>query len=234
MFISKSSGEVLDALRVASASIIDFFSDCLPFIIYQKLVYTAAERQGTFKETTVGMMILIKLYQIITAIYTAFSRGLQAPASFSYGANRMRRMLDLTIDAIACGTIWGVIWSIILSVFPRQLMKFWTSDPSVIDQGDKMLSIAYLGSWMNMLQFATSVLLQTMKRVGASIAMSLICLFFPLPVFSLIMYLAKNNDPVLLVWALPANDVWSFCICVIYWIAQLRFLFKMQVTEGEP
>lgn len=101
------------------------------------------------------------IYQLIAAFYSAC-------ISFSgqcYGAKQYRRIDSLVIRAdILCMSMIAVL-SVIVTIFPRQLLGMFNSNPQVIEAG---INIVLINSWGYLIYSASEIFLGCLRGMGRS------------------------------------------------------------------
>lgn len=110
---------------------------------------------------TAAMDLSTLVYQVIAAFYTAC-------VSFSgqcYGARQYRRIDSLLLRGIGLCWLFMASISTVCTVFPRQLLGLFNSNPEVIDAG---ISILIINCWGYMLYSVSEVTLGCLRGMGKS------------------------------------------------------------------
>jgi putative MATE family efflux protein len=156
-------------------------------------------------------------------------QGFLPIAGYNYGAKKFKRLLDLLkISSIWAITTTNIIW-LILMIFARDIIAIFSSDISLINQGEHALRIIILIIPLLGFQLIGASYFQALGKALPSFILSLsrqIFFFFPL-VFILPRFWGLNG-----VWlTFPLSDILSVILTGILFIPAIRRLRKEQAVK---
>lgn len=127
------------------------------------LVITTAVAQ--FGEDAVaGLGIALRIEQLILLPTIGLNIAVLSLISVNFGAKHYHRMEKVTFESIKVGTILMVIGGVVIFIFARPLISFFTTNPAVIDIGVGYLRIEAMILPAYVLSFVAGAVLQGMKR----------------------------------------------------------------------
>ncbi|MBN1855701.1 MAG: MATE family efflux transporter [Dehalococcoidia bacterium] len=159
------------------------------------------------------------------------AQGLQPVLGFSYGARQYRRALEVTRYALFVGTCVSVIGFLFLALVPEPIVRIFTTDPVLIEQGvyaaERMFVVFFLVGF----QIVGSTVFQALGKVTKSFITSTsrqVLFFIPL-VLVLPRFLQADG-----VWlTFPLSDALSFVLTAALIVPQLRE-FSRKMDEPLP
>ena len=231
MFCQKFSPETRSALKVGLSSLMELLSANLPDVVIQKYLGESANRIGQYNEVISAWNVLIKLYNFIICVNNALAQGLLPTASYSFGANRLRRVRTLSLHALWIGTLWNAFCEAIILPNGKALAKIWVKEDEFVHWANDFFHHSLYAVFLTMFRFASVTTLQSCKMVLTATIQSICTLLLPIPLFSTILYVTDNSDPARLVYAFIITDCATFVICSIVAIIKLRFLFRKDLPK---
>jgi len=152
----------------------------------------------------------------------ALSQGLQPILGFSYGARSYDRALEVTRYTLWLSTIFSVAACLVLLIFPRPVVRVFTTDPALIAEGVRAGRLMFLAYFLVGFQIVGSTVFQSLGMVWKTLVTQTsrqILFLIPL-VLVLSRYLGVDG-----VWlAHPVADVISFFLVLLLIRPQLREL----------
>lgn len=228
MFIKKFTPETKHALNIGLSTLISQISLNLPFLLMQKYVTNAAIAINEYEDTIAVWAVVEKLYLIIGGIGIGFSNGFLNPASYAYGARNAKRLIRLIIHGLWLCTAFISIVSIFIIAMPVQISLLWSSNDSFLKLSEVTTPIMYYTSFTLGIQYIIPVVLQAMKKIFAASLLSVLTLILPVPIFSTLLYFTGDgrSNPQRIFYAYTANDLYSFVVCMLFFIKPFIILKK--------
>lgn len=226
MFFKKGSPETKSALKMGLSTLIQFLSGNIPEIFLQKWLGNSGKAIGKYNEVISSMNVVFRVYMFVICFDNGIMQGLLPSASFAFGAQKLKRLRNLTIHALWIGTAWTTLCEIIIITNSRSIAKIWLSDDDFLDFSEKFFFNGLIAMFTVMTRFVSLTVLQACKKIVISIVLSFITLLIPLPLFSTILYLTDKKNPTRLFYCYMMNDVFAFVVCLTVVIFTLPFLFK--------
>ncbi|OHT09864.1 MatE family protein [Tritrichomonas foetus] len=225
-YVRKFNPHCWSALRVSVSQFIANLASSLPVLLLSKLVAQSSTTAGIYTEAMAAWNVQDRLYVFAICVCNGLNQGFLPAASFAYGSNRLNRLLHMFGITILIGTCWTTLVCILITTLPQYFAKIWGSDEKFIDVTSKMLRIGFASCFLNQIILTTTACLQAMKMVTLSIVTSILTMLIPIPIFSLILYYTKKDDPVRLIFSFIGHDIWALSVTIIIIIWKLRFLWK--------
>ena len=115
-----------------------------------------------------AMGIALKVVMIAVSVFVGFAFGAQALIGYNYGARNMVRLAGILRFSYLFLSGFALVMTVLLSVFDRELMGFFISDPRIIDLGAGMLRVQLLSLVCVVVVMVTTCTFQsTGKALGA-------------------------------------------------------------------
>lgn len=123
----------------------------------------------------VGIMtVLNSVREVVSLPVMGISNGGQPILSFNYGAKRNDRVkVGIRFTAVL-GTGYTLAAWVLVMLFPRQLIGFFSSDSKTIAVGAQMLNIYFFGFFFMAFQFAGQTTFQALGKARQAIFFSLL------------------------------------------------------------
>lgn len=160
-----------------------------------------------------GMGVATKIMTIGTYIFMGFSVGCQPLLGYNFGAKNYKRVQDIIQKGMMLTSILGIVLTIFISIFSKQLISFFTPLPEVITQGNiihrgLIWSLPVFGA-----QMVGAVTVQAMGKGKASLLISISRqgLFYIPILFILNSFWGLNG----LIFAQPAADLLALILTII-------------------
>lgn len=232
LYLKKFNPNSWSALKVSISQLIANLAASLPLLFLSKYVALSATNADRYVEAMAGWNVNDRLYALAICVCNGLNQGFLPAASYAFGSQRLNRLLHMFLYTILIGSCWTTLVCILIESIPRQFASIWGNDKSYLDTTAKMLRNSFASCFANQIILTTSAALQAMKMVALSIITSVLTMLIPLPVFSLILYYTKKDDPERMIFAFIGHDLWALLVSVIVIIAKFRFLWKAP-KDGE-
>ncbi|PLS26446.1 MATE family efflux transporter [Bifidobacterium parmae] len=119
-------------------------------------------------DTVAAMGIALKVVMIAVLVFVGFAFGAQPLIGYNYGARNMRRLHGIMRFAYLFLCSFALVMTVVLSVFDRQLMRFFIADERIVTLGAGMLRIQLLSLVCVAIVMVTTCTFQsTGKALGA-------------------------------------------------------------------
>jgi len=232
MFYNEIHPESYKALKVGLSTLIAILSITFPSFIFFKYLGIRAIESKMYDEAFASMNIVLKVYSFVICIDTGLTQGLLPTASYAYGAERLYRFKWLFIHCLWIGSSWNGIASILCVLFSKNICSIWLSNALTIEWAAKFLRIGVCTLVLFHSQYATSVALQSAKKLKHSAIFSVITQLITVPFFAtLIFYFDQSKKAMNLMFAYIMNDVFSFILTIFYIIYPLRTIITSEKSE---
>ena len=180
-----------------------------------------------------GGDMAVGAYSIANSVVMVFfmfvmgmNQGMQPIVGYNYGAEKYDRMLRCLWITIACATgILLVGWSLSM-LFPREIARIFTTDPTLLDLAAKGVKIDMLVFFVVGSQAVITNFFQCIGKVKVSIFLSLSRQLFLLLPMAYVFPLFWQLDGVW--YSMPASDFGSFAMTIPILLWFLRNRFKRQ------
>ncbi|MGL4740898.1 MAG: MATE family efflux transporter [Sarcina sp.] len=153
--------------------------------------------------------IVYKLTSFIQISIAGFSRGAGPLLGFNFGAKNKKRVRDAVKWGIIYTSSLGIVATILMIIFSKDLVQMFTSNTSIIDYAGKILIIALLGSPLLGVYFMSISYYRAIGKAKESIILSLFRrVFFFMPFLYLLPYTFHLG--IMGIWiVLPLSNVLS-------------------------
>ena len=155
------------------------------------------------------------------------NQGMQPIVGYNYGAEKHDRMFRCLWITIVCATLILLVGWGLSMVFPRQIARIFTTNPTLIDLSATGIKIDMLVFFVVGSQAVITNFFQCIGKVKVSIFLSLSRQLFLLLPMAYIFPLFWNLDGVW--YSMPASDFGSFAMT----IPMLMWYMKRLKREGE-
>ena len=227
-FDHESRGAILTGLSALAMNL----SIAIPIIFIQKFVAISANNIGSYNTVMAIFNAETRLLLVVTCVPTAMNAAYLPSCSYAFGKKNYLRILWLTFHAAWIVALWGAIITLIISIFPKQVARIWSSDPDFIYWSGKILPICFYTIILPSLKYIFISYLQSIQRSALAIVISIITELIPLPCFSAILhYTGPKNDPVRIFYAYILNDILSTIICLIATVPSMIKFYKKHKEE---
>lgn len=161
-----------------------------------------------------AMFVIMPLFGIV--------QGFQPIAGFNYGARKYDRVKEVLRTAALVTTLMGSAATILVQLFPRQLISIFTSDVQLLSIATPALQIVFIAVPVVGIQIIGATFFQAIGKSLPSLLLTLsrqLILLLPLAVILSSMFRING------VWiAFPAADSLSTIITLIWLSAEIRRL----------
>jgi putative MATE family efflux protein len=171
----------------------------------------------------VGIGIRIIDLTLMPAI--GITQGFSTIAGFNYGAKLYNRVKKIFWESVIWNTVIGIIVFLVLMIFPRQLLGFFSKDIGFVNLGVAPLRIIIATFPLLGFQFVSGTLFQAIgKPLPATIitlarqVLFLIPAIFIFPIF-------WGLTGIWMTW--PFSDVMDFIVCGVFIAWEIRLLNRM-------
>ncbi|HEX3078216.1 MAG TPA: MATE family efflux transporter, partial [Lachnospiraceae bacterium] len=167
-----------------------------------------------------GMGVATKIMTIGTYIFMGFAAGCQPLIGYNFGAKTYERVQEIIKKGMLITSILGIFLTVIIFIFSKQLISFFTPLPEVISQGNSILlglmwSLPVYGA-----QMVGAVTVQAMGKGKASLLISVSRQgLFYIPIL-LIFNTAFSLDG--LIFAQPVADILALILTILVTSTILR------------
>ena len=166
-----------------------------------------------------GGDMAVGAYSIANSVVMVFfmfvmgvNQGMQPIVGYNYGAEKYDRMLRCLWLTIACATAFLLVgWSLSM-LFPRQIARIFTTDPTLLDLSAKGIKLDMLVFFVVGSQAAITHFFQSIGKVKVSIFLSLSRQLFLLLPMAFVFPLFWDLDGVW--YSMPASDFGSFAMTI--------------------
>ncbi|MBT1173426.1 MATE family efflux transporter [Bifidobacterium sp. MA2] len=119
-------------------------------------------------DAVAAMGIALKVVMIAVLVFVGFAFGAQPLIGYNYGARNMARLAGVMRFAYTFLCSFALVMTVILSLFDRQLMRFFIADETIIAMGAGMLRVQLLSLVCVAIVMVTTCTFQsTGKALGA-------------------------------------------------------------------
>ncbi|KFI56662.1 MATE family efflux transporter [Bifidobacterium callitrichos] len=119
-------------------------------------------------DAVAAMGIALKIVMIAVLVFVGFAFGAQPLIGYNYGARNMVRLAGIMRFAYAFLCSFALVMTVALSVFDRQLMRFFIADETIITLGAGILRVQLLSLVCVAIVMVTTCTFQsTGKALGA-------------------------------------------------------------------
>lgn len=176
--------------------------------------------------------VFVTFTSMIVCAIIGICQGMQPIVGYNYGAGLFHRLKRAYWLAVAASTAICAIGWIISMVCPEVVAKLIIPDDTLAHHTGRLLTISMSMFWMVGFQIVSTNFLQSIGRVGFSIALSLVRqVIFLLP----IMYFMVRHFELDGLWAsFPTSDVCATIVAAILIIIEFRSIKQLQKQNLRP
>ncbi|MBN1299492.1 MAG: MATE family efflux transporter, partial [Actinobacteria bacterium] len=170
----------------------------------------------------------IRIIDLTLMPIIGITQGFSTIVSFNYGAKLFSRVKKILGETILWNTIFSTIVFLVLMIFPRQLLGFFSTDPDFISLGIIPLRILIIFFPFLGLQFVGGTFFQAIGKAlpATIITLSRQVLFLIPAIIVFPIYWGLTG-----IWASwPFSDFMDIIICAIFIITELK---KINLMEKE-
>jgi putative MATE family efflux protein len=182
-----------------------------------------------------GGDMAVGAYSIANSVVMVFfmfvmgvNQGMQPIVGYNYGAEKYDRMLRCLWLTIACATAFLLVGWTLSMLFPRQIARIFTTDPTLIELSAKGIKLDMLVFFVVGSQAAITHFFQSIGKVKVSIFLSLSRQLFLLLPMAFVFPLFWGLDGVW--YSMPASDFGSFAMTIPMLLWYMK-KFKKYGTE---
>ena len=166
-----------------------------------------------------GGDMAVGAYSIANSVVMVFfmfvmgvNQGMQPIVGYNYGAEKYDRMFRCLWLTIACATAFLLVGWTLSMLFPRQIARIFTTDPTLLDLSAKGIKLDMLVFFVVGSQAAITHFFQSIGKVKVSIFLSLSRQLFLLLPMAYIFPLFWGLDGVW--YSMPSSDFGSFAMTI--------------------
>lgn len=184
-----------------------------------------------------GADLLISSYGVVSRV-SAFIQlpligmmiGYQTIAGYNYGAQRPERVLQMVRIGLATATLYTVVCSLLMVLIPATLLRVFTADPRLVEQGAAISRILFLGLGLSGVSIMGGALFQALGKAKTAMFLSLVKVFLVLAPLLLVL---PARVGVTGVWyAFPIADVTVFLVVSFFLSRQYLAIRKVSGDIG--
>ena len=182
-----------------------------------------------------GGDMAVGAYSIANSVVMVFfmfvmgvNQGMQPIVGYNYGAEKYDRMLRCLWLTIACATAFLLVGWTLSMLFPRQIARIFTTDPTLIELSAKGIKLDMLVFFVVGSQAAITHFFQSIGKVKVSIFLSLSRQLILLLPMAFVFPLFWGLDGVW--YSMPASDFGSFAMTIPMLLWYMK-KFKKYGTE---
>jgi putative MATE family efflux protein len=167
-----------------------------------------------------GMGVATKIMTIGTYIFMGFAAGCQPLIGYNFGAKNYERVLEIIKKGMIITSILGLFLTVIILIFSKQLISFFTPLPEVISQGNFILRGLMWSFPVYGAQMVGAVTVQAMGKGKASLLISVSRQgLFYIPILLLLNTTYKLDG---LIFAQPVADILALILTILVTSTILR------------
>ena len=166
-----------------------------------------------------GGDMAVGAYSIANSVVMVFfmfvmgvNQGMQPIVGYNYGAEKYDRMLRCLWLTIICATAFLLVGWALSMLFPRQIARIFTTDPTLLDLSAKGIKLDMLVFFVVGSQAAITHFFQSIGKVKVSIFLSLSRQLFLLLPMAFVFPMFWDLDGVW--YSMPASDFGSFAMTI--------------------
>ncbi|MFC7322061.1 MATE family efflux transporter [Halobacillus campisalis] len=187
---------------------------------------------GDFEVGVFGIVQKLTMFTIMPMI--GVLQGMQPIIGYNYGASLHDRLRETVVLGMKVVTIVsGVIFTVMM-IFPELLMRIFSGDPAIIDEGSFAIRIMFAASLLIGVQVVSGGLYQALGKAKPALILSMARqVLFLIP----LVLILPNFFGVTGVWlAFPIADVLAFTLSVyfLYGDRHLFFIKKKDPADYKP
>ncbi|MEM3798039.1 MAG: MATE family efflux transporter, partial [Candidatus Bathyarchaeia archaeon] len=107
--------------------------------ISQMLANIAASSFGTVPLAVLG--VLFRINRLNFAFCIGLSQAVVPLVGYNYGAQKLERVREIVVKAVLSGVVWGIMWYVVVTLFPVQTLLLFTTDIKFLGIGASALQI---------------------------------------------------------------------------------------------
>jgi len=107
--------------------------------ISQILACRAAASFGTIPLAVLG--VLFRVNMIVFGFCIGVSQGALPLIGYNFGSQKFERIRKIVVTAGLVSFVWGALWCTVATLFPTQILSFFSSDPDFLNGGAQALRI---------------------------------------------------------------------------------------------
>ena len=139
-------------------------------------------------------------------------QGMQPIVGYNYGAEKYDRMLRCLFMAVGCVTVILLVGWILAMLFPREIARIFTTDPTLLDLSARGIKLDMLVFFVVGSQATITHFFQSIGKVKVSIFLSLSRQLFLLLPMAYVFPMFWGLDGVW--YSMPASDFGSFAMTI--------------------
>ena len=150
-------------------------------------------------------------------------QGMQPIVGYNYGAEKYDRMFRCLFMAIGCATAILLVGWVLSMLFPREIARIFTTDPTLLDLSAKGIKLDMLVFFVVGSQATITHFFQSIGKVKVSIFLSLSRQLFLLLPMAFVFPMLWGLDGVW--YSMPASDFGSFAMTIpmlIWYMKKIR------------
>jgi Na+-driven multidrug efflux pump len=194
------------------------------------IVKMAATYGGDLALSSFGIIQRLLTFAMMPGMVIA--QGMQPIVGFNYGADRFHHVLKTISLAVIWATAFSVSLFLILYLLPGPIIRIFTNDTELIDEGIHVMKIVFLAlPVLGIFNVGQQVFLSTGKAVESFIVAILRPAAFMIPgVLILTRFLGVDG-----VWtSFPTSDGLTCVLVVILLLPLIKKFRKAAALEGRP
>ena len=231
-FFEKFSEETYSALKMGLSYLVVVFSVAFPIFILLKLLGNRSKEANMHNLVFFSVSIVVRIFDFIMSINMSLSQGLLPAAAFAYGSKRYHRFKWLCYHCFWLGTSWATFCQLIVIIFSKQIIFFWSSDPIYISWASRYLIISMYTTFLAHFQYVCVVALQSCKKIKEASIASILTQLVPIPLFSfLIYYLDSSKNPANLMYSYVGNDIFSLIVVLYFYFTSFDFALNAEKSD---
>ena len=163
-----SAGIIWPIIAIGSAPSLVNAAACFINVLINKSLY---QYGGDIAVGAAG--IFTSFTSLMTMVVVGLCQGMQPIIGYNYGAGMYHRLKRTYWLAVGASTILVTTGQLVGLTFPREIARAFTSDPGLIDETVRCLSISMLCFCVVGFQIVSTTLFQSLGKAGASVFLSL-------------------------------------------------------------
>ena len=170
--------------------------------------------------------VFVTFTSMIVCAIIGICQGMQPIVGYNFGAGLFHRLKRTYWLAVGCATLICLIGWVIAMVNPSMIARLIIPDETLARHTGRLLTISMSMFWMVGFQIVSTNFLQSIGRVGFSIALSLVRqVIFLLP----IMYIMVHHFELDGLWAsFPTSDMCATIVTTVLIVIEFRTIKRMR------
>ncbi len=125
-------------------------------------------------ETSVAAFgVTIRVVRLLVMPLIGLAQGLQPIVGFNFGAERPAKVVEASRHALVLGSWIALVGFGLVQLFPREILKVFSSDAELVAEGARAMRIMTLGLWALGLQMVGTTIFLALGRVRESLLLSM-------------------------------------------------------------